>query len=346
MTVRTFRGEFPDFDPATMPAIPDGWQDVSWHNDACPSWIAKGDDDSGLTVYIDHAKPARRDMDMGARYLVQHHAKDADLTDVFLSDVWADVLRVVEHWEAGQHCTLIQWAASGVDCMDLGQALQELTLMGEPGRLYGQGCLYVMPLAREWFTVIENAQPQGDLRTVEAALYSWALSAGYCGLLEQLAYNYCRGVREYIGPDKWARLITDADASPADFMDDNITMQETLEAFGIAVFDSAGEHMRDEALTIWNATWERAKPYLGGALRLVIGEGQGFPISPPLETDQPRENRFRAALERAEAILAASDEGDREHAQALRAILDQTGTGCFEPNCPALTDLISVAIDG
>jgi hypothetical protein len=33
----SYRQEFPNFDPATMPEIPTGWEDISWHNDACPS---------------------------------------------------------------------------------------------------------------------------------------------------------------------------------------------------------------------------------------------------------------------------------------------------------------------
>jgi hypothetical protein len=36
----SYREEFPDFDPAAMPAIPQHWGDTSWHNDACPSFDA------------------------------------------------------------------------------------------------------------------------------------------------------------------------------------------------------------------------------------------------------------------------------------------------------------------
>lgn len=30
--------QFPEYDRSTLPGIPDAWQDISWRNDACPSF--------------------------------------------------------------------------------------------------------------------------------------------------------------------------------------------------------------------------------------------------------------------------------------------------------------------
>lgn len=51
----TYREQFPDFPPDTMPPIPDGWTDISWRNDACPSFLIN----PSLAVYIDFADPER-----------------------------------------------------------------------------------------------------------------------------------------------------------------------------------------------------------------------------------------------------------------------------------------------
>jgi len=147
LSVRSYRTEFPDYDPATLPEIPADWQDHSWHNDACPSWRAKGDDASGLYVFVDYATPSQREMADGnaPRFSVMHYADNgAERGEVFASDEWADVLRVAREWEAGKHCTLNQWAASGEDCADIGAALDDEGLAGKAGRLYGYGCLYIL----------------------------------------------------------------------------------------------------------------------------------------------------------------------------------------------------------
>tara|TARA_R110002012_G_scaffold124121_2_gene275000 strand:+ start:758 stop:1036 length:279 start_codon:yes stop_codon:yes gene_type:complete len=36
---------------------PDGWEDVSYGNDACPSWSVKG-----YQVFIDHPDPVQREL--------------------------------------------------------------------------------------------------------------------------------------------------------------------------------------------------------------------------------------------------------------------------------------------
>lgn len=83
----TYRTEFPDFDPATMPAIPAGWTDQSWHNDVCPSFTVF----DGVRVFIDYADPALREFPEGERFSL--HV--GDRAAPFCTDDWAKLLEAV-----------------------------------------------------------------------------------------------------------------------------------------------------------------------------------------------------------------------------------------------------------
>ena len=54
----SYRKEFPDFPESDMPAIPEGFKDVSWHNDAMPSFT---NPDLRLSIWIDYADPEKRE---------------------------------------------------------------------------------------------------------------------------------------------------------------------------------------------------------------------------------------------------------------------------------------------
>ncbi len=60
--VTGWRREFPDFPVYGMPAIPAGWEDTSWHNDACPSFQVTGTKfGEALTCWINTPVVAHRD---------------------------------------------------------------------------------------------------------------------------------------------------------------------------------------------------------------------------------------------------------------------------------------------
>jgi hypothetical protein len=84
----SFQSEFPDFAPATMPAIPAGWADESWHNDTCPRFLTG----NGFTVFVDYADEALREFDGGARFAVQPEASCENLLE---TDDWDAVLAFV-----------------------------------------------------------------------------------------------------------------------------------------------------------------------------------------------------------------------------------------------------------
>jgi hypothetical protein len=61
----TYQTEFPDFPEATMPAMFSGFEDTSWHNDACPSFEHDG---LGLRLHVDYADKAMSEIPNGSRF--------------------------------------------------------------------------------------------------------------------------------------------------------------------------------------------------------------------------------------------------------------------------------------
>jgi hypothetical protein len=77
---------FPYFDETTLPAIPTGWRDISWRDDACPSFDA-----GSATVYVDHADPRWRRYPESKRFIVQGSG-----SVLLETDDWAAVIALCE----------------------------------------------------------------------------------------------------------------------------------------------------------------------------------------------------------------------------------------------------------
>lgn len=73
------------------PTIPAGWQDTSWGNDVCPSYLTP----NGLRVWVDHPDADKREFSEMPRYAVTRESEDGDVTELCTTDDWAQVLRVV-----------------------------------------------------------------------------------------------------------------------------------------------------------------------------------------------------------------------------------------------------------
>lgn len=86
--MRTYRTEFPDFDPATMPAIPSTWSDDSWSKESCPAFTC-----GELRIFIDYADPQDREIADTLRFSV--HLWAGDYPMAFQGDDWSDVLAFV-----------------------------------------------------------------------------------------------------------------------------------------------------------------------------------------------------------------------------------------------------------
>lgn len=86
----TFATEFPDFDPATLPAIPEGFADSSWGNDACPSFTNEA---AGLRIWVDFVDPSQRELPESKRFGIMGTNSEVDL---ITSDDWRDIETAVE----------------------------------------------------------------------------------------------------------------------------------------------------------------------------------------------------------------------------------------------------------
>jgi hypothetical protein len=66
----TYKTQFPDFELELT--IPNEWEDVSWKNDACPSWTTPGTSESpyGYRVFIDYKNPEEREHPVLKRFSI------------------------------------------------------------------------------------------------------------------------------------------------------------------------------------------------------------------------------------------------------------------------------------
>lgn len=88
-----YQKEFPDFDPATMPAIPGGFSDISWKNDAMPSFECTK---LGLVLWIDFLKPEDRETP-GMKRFMAHPMHSEGRSHCFIeTDDWAEMLAWLE----------------------------------------------------------------------------------------------------------------------------------------------------------------------------------------------------------------------------------------------------------
>jgi len=90
----TWRSEFPDFPAATMPEIPAGFADTSWHNDACPSFTS---DACELRLWVDFLDPAQREHpESKSRFYLQPQRAGVEISgDGLLSNDWQEVLAFI-----------------------------------------------------------------------------------------------------------------------------------------------------------------------------------------------------------------------------------------------------------
>jgi hypothetical protein len=77
-----------------MPSIPAGFVDVSWHNDMCPAFESAA---LGLTVWIDHSDPQRREFPESHRFAVYEGTSETGQADspVLTADDWSEVVAFI-----------------------------------------------------------------------------------------------------------------------------------------------------------------------------------------------------------------------------------------------------------
>lgn len=84
--------EFPDFTAADMPRIPEGFEDVSWHNDSCPSFL---NERAGLMIFVERIAPEDREDEGTPRFGLAEWKEGATGTYYAQGEVWADILKAI-----------------------------------------------------------------------------------------------------------------------------------------------------------------------------------------------------------------------------------------------------------
>jgi hypothetical protein len=89
-----FTLEFPDFPEKDMPAIPAGFEDASWHNDACPSFFSPT---LQAVLFVDFLDPALREFPETLRFgLYPATAEGLRLgAEIMESDDWNAILAAI-----------------------------------------------------------------------------------------------------------------------------------------------------------------------------------------------------------------------------------------------------------
>lgn len=68
----SWREEFDEsFDVPELIEKLEGVEDMSWHNDVCPSFGVRGDEEWDLRIWVQHPDPEQRETYEAERYMVQ-----------------------------------------------------------------------------------------------------------------------------------------------------------------------------------------------------------------------------------------------------------------------------------
>jgi hypothetical protein len=93
--MRTWFNQFPEFELDVE--IPEGWEDISWGNDVCPSWHPM----AGVRVWVDYKNPERREFPDGERFHVILEDEEGQFTrNVVSTNEWPVVLYIVRQLQS------------------------------------------------------------------------------------------------------------------------------------------------------------------------------------------------------------------------------------------------------
>lgn len=87
--MQKYMEEFPDFD-AVLPTL-EGWEDVSWHNDICPSLEHVLEGGMILRLWVDYYDPEKREMDQQRYSLVLCDKEGAFVSTIVEADTWPEL---------------------------------------------------------------------------------------------------------------------------------------------------------------------------------------------------------------------------------------------------------------
>ena len=90
----TYKIEFPAFD-YDLPDLGEGWEDNSWHNDACPSLDYPLQGEEIVRIWFDYANPEDRECG-GDRYILAVGIYGETLEGIHSSENLEDILAYIK----------------------------------------------------------------------------------------------------------------------------------------------------------------------------------------------------------------------------------------------------------
>jgi len=99
-----YKYEFPNFD-YDIPQLPEGFVDVSWHNDVCPSFSKDLNDKQEMVVWVNYANEDKRECG-GLQFAFVIRAIDGEDTFNFQCELetnsWDEILDKIKSTIEGQ----------------------------------------------------------------------------------------------------------------------------------------------------------------------------------------------------------------------------------------------------
>jgi|Laugrespbdmm15dd_1035085.scaffolds.fasta_scaffold82834_2 hypothetical protein len=89
-----YKTEFPQFDDSI--SLPEGWEDESWHNNACPSFSKPLKNNQRLVLWYDYKSPELRDSPSLKRFGLYVEENDECIENLCMSDNLEEVLSVAD----------------------------------------------------------------------------------------------------------------------------------------------------------------------------------------------------------------------------------------------------------
>lgn len=181
-----YQKEFPDFPRADLPAIPQGFEDNSWHNDSCPNFTSA---ELGLRIWVDFADKAQREHPDASRFTLEPSDNEDSITDPICTDDWAVILEAVEEERAEITACLAELEKDDGAVLYWKLDDKKFAVMLKRGLIRMEGNLYVHPKARKVTELAFTMVQPTDMRV----LYRADNEGPAIMLLNQLIANFNAG---------------------------------------------------------------------------------------------------------------------------------------------------------
>jgi hypothetical protein len=158
-----YRTEFPDFPADDMPAIPQGFEDSSWHNDSCPNFTSE---ELGLRIWIDYADPEQREIREGSRFSLEPADNLDTITEPTCTDDWQAILDALEEERAEIAGCLERLEKAEGAALQWQLDDKKFEVLLKRGLIRSEGDLLIHPKARKVSELAFTMQQPRDMRVL------------------------------------------------------------------------------------------------------------------------------------------------------------------------------------